>query len=161
MRNDIVTPSEQARDPDLACIEQIRSGDGTGLDHLMARHGEGLHRFIFRHTSNSEDAADIAQETFVRVFQKAGSFKPAASVKTWIYTIAMNLCRDRARRAARVKWVPFLRTPKDDDHGFGMEDTASSDFPGPDDSASQLDLEKAINKVIASLPDNLRATFVL
>lgn len=148
-------------DPDLECIEHIRNGEGVGLDTLMERHAEALYRFIFRYTNNQEDAADLAQETFVRIFQKAGSFKPAATVKTWIYTIALNLCRDRARRAKRVKWVPFFRRKKDDGSEFGIEDTTPDSGPDPSQSAGALEIERVISEGIRKLPDKQRVPFVM
>ena len=154
-------PVIKSIDPDLVCIEQIRSGDGRGLDQLMSRHGEALHRFIFRYTNNEEDAADITQETFVRIFQKADKYKPSATVKTWMYTIALNLCRDLARRAARIKWLPFLNAPDGDGKGLGLADTTPARQPDPGDSAAILELKQAISKGIIALPENLRAPFVL
>ena len=148
-------------DPDLECIARIKNGDGQGLDTLMERHIEALHRFIFRYTNNREDAADIAQETFVRVFRKADSYKPKATVKTWVYTIALNLCRDRARRAARVKWIPFLRASEGNDPGFGIEDVVADSHDDPSDAAGVTELENAVAKSIEGLPEKLRVPFVL
>ena len=62
---------------------------------------EPLFRFAFRYLRDETAARDVAQETFVRVYFKAASFKPQSTVKTWLYTIAVNLCRDRLRRRCR------------------------------------------------------------
>ncbi|MDA0767292.1 MAG: RNA polymerase sigma factor [Verrucomicrobia bacterium] len=148
-------------DPDVSCLTAVRNGDGSGLDELMRRHGEALHRFIFRYTYNAQDAADLTQETFLRVFRKAASYMPTARVKTWIYTIALNLCRDRARRAKHIKWIPFLSTQRTENSRCGLEDTLPDDRPDPGDSTSQLELATAITEAIATLPEKLRAPFAL
>jgi len=148
-------------DPDMCCINMLQNGNGRGLDILMERHAENLNRFIFRYTNNAEDAADLTQETFVRVFKKAGDYKPKARVKTWLYTIALNLCRDRGRRSTLVKWVPFLCSVNDDSGELGPEDTTPDDYPDPCDSASAHELERIISKGIADLPDSIKAPFTL
>jgi len=153
--------TRQKTDHDLEYIEQIQCGNGRGLDSLMQRHSEALNRFIFRYTNNAEDAADITQDTFVRVFQKAGNFKPSATVKTWIYTIALNLCRDRGRRVKRVKWVPFLCSSKEGDRQSEVKHTDVVDRPDPSELSSFFEFEDIIANEIAALPDKLKGPFDL
>lgn len=148
-------------DPDLELIDRIRNGDGSGLDLLMDRHAQNLNRFIFRYTNNSEDAADLTQETFVRVFQKAGKYKPKATVKTWIYTIALNLCRDRARRATLVKWVPFLKAGDQDEDRLGVQDIVASTQESPSDSVSRTELQNAMTRGIEALADSIKIPFIM
>jgi len=151
----------QKTDQDLEYIEQIQCGDGRGLDSLMQRHSEALNRFIFSYTNNAEDAADITQDTFVRVFKKSGNFKPSATVKTWIYTIALNLCRDRGRRIKLVKWIPFLCSSKEGDRQSEVKYLDVVDRPDPSELSSFFEFENIIAKEIAALPDKLKGPFNL
>lgn len=148
-------------DPDLASIERLQAGDSSSLDLLMRRHQEALHRFVFRYTNNEEDSADLVQETFVRVFRKVDSYLPRASVKTWIYTIALNLCRDRARRARRLKWIPFLRACGDDERGLTPEDTVPAACDDPSAEASYHEVGDAIASAITKLPEKFRIPFTI
>lgn len=152
---------DSATDPDLTCIQLLQAGDGRGLDQLMERYADPLYSFIYRHTQNPQDAQDLVQETFVRVFRKAASFKPRATVKTWIYTIALNLCRDRARRASRIKWLPFLNSDKATPNTVGLQDTTPDHGPDPAQDAANHEFEKAVQEAVAALPDTLREPFVL
>ena len=88
-------------DPDLPLIEALQAGDESALNELINRHREPLFYFVYRYLRDEMAARDVVQETFVRVFFKARTFRPRSSVKTWIYTIALNLTRDEGRRLGR------------------------------------------------------------
>src|SRR5882757_6978300 len=66
----------------------------------MDRHREGLFRFVLRHVHNEADALELAMETFVRAYFNIEKFRPAAKFATWLYQIALNLCRDHLRSRA-------------------------------------------------------------
>jgi RNA polymerase sigma factor (sigma-70 family) len=85
-------------DPDLPLIHALQSGDDSALNELMTRHREPLFHFAFRVVRDETAARDIVQETFVRAYFGAARFMPRASVKTWFYSIALNLSRDHMRR---------------------------------------------------------------
>ena len=87
-------------DSDLALVRALQTGDDNALRTLMDRHGRGLFRFIFRHILNQADAFDLTQETFVRAYFNIRKFRPTAKFVTWLYRIALNLCRDHSRTQA-------------------------------------------------------------
>src|SRR5690625_5309822 len=93
-------------EPDLALLEAVQKGDEPALRELMNRYREPVFRFAWRYVRNQSVAADITEETFVKVFFKSSSFRPHAKVSPWIFTIAANLCRDHHRRESRRKILP-------------------------------------------------------
>src|SRR3954453_22637982 len=103
-------------DPDLDLVRALQAGQDEPLEALMGRHRDAIFRFAYRHLLNEEDAEDVAQETFVRAYFSIGRFRPSAKVSTWLYQIALNLCRDRKRSRAereRAASVPMERVPED------------------------------------------------
>ncbi len=88
-------------DPDLPLIHALQGGDDSALNELIIRHREPLFHFAFRLVRNDAAARDIVQEAFVRAYFGAARFKPKATVKTWLYSIALNLARDHVRRLAK------------------------------------------------------------
>src|SRR5260221_9952922 len=84
-------------DPDLELVRSLAGGDELALDALMARYEEPIFHFLYRHVLNEADAHDLAQEVFVRLYFNIGKFKPKAKFSTWLYQIALNLCRDHAK----------------------------------------------------------------
>ncbi len=97
-------------DPDLPLIHALQSGDDSALNELMRRHREPLFHFAFRMVRNGVAAGDIVQEAFVRAYFAAARFKPTATVKTWLYSIALNVSRDHLRRLAKRRGDVSLDT---------------------------------------------------
>src|SRR5439155_19433677 len=84
-----------ATDEDL--MTAVASGDGRALAELCGRYERGVHRFIFRHTGG-RDVDDLYQETWLRVVRAARRFDRRRRFSTWLFQIAVNLCRDWHRR---------------------------------------------------------------
>ncbi len=98
---------EEARpeDPDLPLVERFRTGDRRAFDEIVRRHQTALWRMARRYVKNDADASDVVQQTFVRAFRGLAKFRHAATVRTWLYRISINLAlnhvRDRAREEPR------------------------------------------------------------
>ena len=86
---------------DETLIGQIKEGDLSAFDELMNRYSKLVYYLALRMTNSHEDAEDIRQEVFVRVFKALPAWKPRASFYTWLRTVALNLCIDHHR--ARVR----------------------------------------------------------
>ena len=148
-------------DPDLALVEALAGGDESALTGLMDRYEQPIFHFIYRHVFNDEDARDLAQEVFVRLFFNAGKFKPDAKFSTWLYQIALNLCRDhiksrRTRQSARTDSISAQE--EDDEHP--ARDLAV-EHRSPSDEALAREKLAALDDGIAALPHALRTALVL
>jgi RNA polymerase sigma factor (sigma-70 family) len=82
---------------DEALVRRLAEGDARALELLTARWEQPLHRFLHRHTGG-RDVDDLHQETWLRVVRAAGRFDPTRRFSTWLFQIALNLCRDWHRR---------------------------------------------------------------
>jgi len=78
-------------------LERLRHGEAAAYETLVAEHSGDVYALLFRLTSDSEEARDLSQETFLRAFQNIDRFRGDASLKTWIYRIAINQARNRWR----------------------------------------------------------------
>jgi DNA-directed RNA polymerase specialized sigma24 family protein len=115
------TPEES----DLDLVQALQAGEDRALDALMDRHREGLFRFVFRQIRNESDALELTMEAFVRAYFSIGKFRPTAKFATWLYHIALNLCRDHAKSKAyqySLQTVSF-DAPTGDDHDGGLRAT--------------------------------------
>jgi RNA polymerase sigma factor (sigma-70 family) len=91
------------KNPDIVLFEKVQSRDSRAFDQLMREYSPELFNFILRIVSNTEDAQDILQDTFVRVWEKSHQFKGNSTIKTWIFRIAINLSYTHLKR--RKRWT--------------------------------------------------------
>lgn len=85
---------------DAALVKQLVAGEKHALDSLMATYQEPVYFFILRYLHDEDLAYDMVQETFLRVYTRASSYNPKYRFSTWLYQIALNLCRDHGRKQA-------------------------------------------------------------
>src|SRR5499425_3577253 len=71
------------------------------FEQIMQRHESEIMRYLLRVSGNREDAADLFQDTWLRAYRAYPTLDPARDVRPWLYAIAVNLCRNRARDGAR------------------------------------------------------------
>lgn len=89
------------RDLELAWIERAMASDATAFRCLVERHQRGVHGLVTRMVPNRAEADDLVQETFARAYCALGQFDPRYRFSTWLYRIALNLCRDHRKSAKR------------------------------------------------------------
>ena len=146
-------------DLDRADMEALRGGDDLGLNALMDRHGEPLFHYLIRLLQDESDAADLAQETFVRVYQNRHRFDAQKKFTTWLYSIATNLARNRWRYRARHPAVSLDAQHLESEQSLAA--TLSSDQALPSEEIERAEKAKMVREAIAALPEELRTPLVL
>src|SRR5881397_3916440 len=86
------------QDADAGLVERYLSGDITAFDELMIRYERQIYRVCYRFVENREDAMDLAQEVFIKAFEHLPRFRREASLKTWLYRIAINHCINHVKK---------------------------------------------------------------
>lgn len=151
---------ESMADADLAFVRALQAGDDSALDVLIERHRQPIFRFIQSYVGNEADAVELTQEAFVRAYFSIGKFKPSAKFATWLYRIALNLCRDHAksRRAKYAAMTDSLTVANE-------EAPVQRDLPGsgqsPDEVAQSTEMMHALDVAIGKLPHDLRTALLL
>ena len=148
-------------DSDKALMLRLQEGEDTALNELMTRWQRPLVDFIFRYIGHREDAVDLAQETFVRVFEKRHRYRPTGKFSTWLFTIAANLSRNRLRWRKRHPTVAFDSHPHEEDHGPISPSALLVQGKSPADIAEQNELKRAVQQQIQLLPHQLRTALLL
>jgi len=77
-------------DPDRDLAERFQNGDRSAFDQIVRRHQKGMWHLVRRYVKRDADASDVTQLAFVRAFRGLASFRGAASVRSWLYRIAIN-----------------------------------------------------------------------
>lgn len=145
-------------DPDRPLIESLSKGDDSALNELIQRHQRALFHFTLRYLHNEANAQDVVQEAFVRVYFNAEKFTAKSSVKTWLFTIALNLCRDQHRREKRRHSAWSFNAPPSE-NSAGME--AVDQSPIPSTRAGEADRFAQLQHAIDQLPVKLREALIL
>lgn len=149
-------------DPDALDVQdmaRLMAGHAAALNDLMERHAPKLYHYLLRCLRNEEEAADLSQETFVRVYQHRARFDAGQKFSTWLYTIASNLVRDRYRWRARHPQVSLNAEDKE----TGSELGARLVHPAatPHESLETNERVAAIQDAVAALPEELRVPLLL
>ena len=138
--------SDKQIDYDL--MVRVQGGDMVAFNKIVDKYKDRLLNMILRMLSSREEAEDIVQETFCRVYQHRNSFDFQHCLSTWIYTIALNLGRNELRKRKRVKFTDIF-----DMQGKESEISVEMELPS--------NLPKAIETAMASIPEKYRIAFVL
>lgn len=150
-------PSPEARD--RADMQKLQAGHDAALNDLMERHATPVFHFLCRMVGNEDDANDLAQETFVRVFKSAKSFRTEQKFSTWLFTIAANLARNHFRWRSRHPNLSLDAENPETEQSLGSTLPASSS--SPNEEALAAERATAVRMAVKNLPEDLREAIVL
>ena len=144
---------------DQADMERLAAGHDAALNDLMERHAAPMFHFLCRLVDNEDDAHDLAQETFVRVFRSCKSFRTNERFATWLYTIAANLARNHFRWRGRHPELSIETKTGDSKQTIGDSLPANEGSPG--EASLAVERAEAVRNAVEKLPDDLREAIVL
>jgi RNA polymerase sigma-70 factor (ECF subfamily) len=140
---------------DEELVEAFQAGDTSAFDQLVSRWDRKIQGAIYRIVGSGEDSRDLCQEAFLKAYRGLAGFKKEARFSSWLYQIAVNVCRDRMRRQ-RGKTI------------VSLEDvTSAGELPirGVAPSALELmeagDLSRTVASAVAALPQEQREVIIL
>lgn len=140
---------------DVALVERHRCGDLQAFDELYERFGEMIYNLALRLAGNREEAADLTQEIFLRIYRHLGSFGGRSTLKTWVFRIAINHCRDRLSRH-----YPATQSIDDEaEEGNGV--TIADPGRGPEELAVAADEGRRVMEGLSRVPPVFREAVVL
>ncbi len=143
-----VTSTATASGNDDQLLLAIAGGDHYAFTELVNRHGDAVHGYLLRLTGTRSDAEDLTQETFLRVWRKAGSYEPGrVRASTWLHRIAHNLCIDSFRRARPERSLDDIEALGSDEDLYRAQAAR--------ETVARLEL------ALRELPDNQRAALLL
>ncbi len=153
----------ESESDEQALIARCRAGDRTAFGELIARHQERVYNLCLRLAGDRSDAADMAQETFVRALQSMSRFDGRAQVFTWLYRIAVNLSIDRARKRShgRVHSLDAPSRDQPDGRAASRAERVASSERGPGERVGASESRAAVQAALLKLDDAHRAVVVM
>lgn len=140
-------------------IEQCRNGDVAAFENLVLLYEKKVFNVAYRILGNKDDASEIAQEVFVKVFVSINQFKGKSSFSTWIYRITVNMCLDEIRKRKKASIIYINEGISLDDGEVEMQ--IAADAPGPDEMAELSELQRTVTKAILLLSEEQRTVIIL
>jgi RNA polymerase sigma-70 factor (ECF subfamily) len=144
-------------------IERLRRGDAMAYEQLVAEHSGDVYALLFRLTSDPEEARDLTQETFLRAFQSIDRFRGDASLKTWIYRIAINQARNRWRwwrRRRRDVTVSLDATDEQREQPLAAT-LQNENSPSPEQQTLAREREAQLRDALCGLRRSYRESVIL
>jgi RNA polymerase sigma-70 factor (ECF subfamily) len=149
---------------DAILVRQSQAGDVAAMEKLILRYQNRIYNLILKICANPDDAAELAQETFVRVIENIESFQLRSSFYTWIFRIAVNLTLNHCKRSVKMGFTSI-------DAELGGQDAqakkmlkqvlADERSPEPDAIAQKKELCEIIIKALMKLDEAQRVVIVL
>jgi RNA polymerase sigma-70 factor (ECF subfamily) len=156
-------PPSTTDEQDAEDMSRLANGHPAALDALMERHAQKLFQYLVRSLQNQDDAEDLAQQTFVRVYQNRAKFEQGQKFKPWLYAIASNLVRDRYRWRSRHPQVSIDAEHKepDSDLDLPIKETLVGPEAGPDEILEKQERANTVKAAVTNLPEELRTPLIL
>jgi RNA polymerase sigma-70 factor (ECF subfamily) len=148
--------NQRRGDPtDEELLDLAEAGEARAFEILMERYKQEAYRIAFDFTRDREEAKDLSQEAFLRVYRNIDRFRHKSSFHTWFYRILVNLCLDYRRRKSRIVWESLEE--REAAHGHEIVDFGT----GPESDSIRNEISRQLEATVAALPPKQRVAFLL
>ena len=139
---------------------RVKSGDWAAFELLVEKYKQPVINLMYRMIHDLDEAEDLAQNVFIRVFQSASRYEVSAKFSTWLFTIARHSCLNEIRRRSRHPSEPLDASPGDDDE-LPARQYPDAKTPSAPDACMHSELEEKIQQALDSLPEKQRLAILL
>ena len=146
------------RDEELALIKKIQSGDTASFDILVEMFRDKGFSLAYQWTNNQEDALDVLQEAFIKMYKVIPKWKPESSLFTWLYRVIINQAIDLKRRKSRMSVVSDSSNTSERSEVIQLK---ASDIHRPDIQIASRELRDFIHDAVMNLPPKQKEVFIL
>ncbi len=140
-------------------VADLREGDTTALTSIVEKYGKLAYRLAIQITKNHEDANDVMQETFLKVYESIGSFRKESAFETWLYRIIVNQALNMVKRRERRR-ESSISDADEIDLRFNIPGS-SSYVNSPHDDVEKKELQKWVTQAVDSLSAKHRTVVIL
>ncbi|HEV8130167.1 MAG TPA: sigma-70 family RNA polymerase sigma factor [Acidobacteriota bacterium] len=145
-------------------VQRMKQGNQTALEELIQKYGGKVYYLALQYTRNPQDAEEVLQDVFLKVFRKIDSFRDAERLSPWLYKIAVNTAlmklREQRKRRALVSledWMPAGSTDTPENTGFQLADWS----PNAENSLIRKETRQLVRSAIEKLPEIYRTVVQL
>ena len=146
---------------DTDLIIQAQKDDQSAFEELVYRYDRNVLSIALRYAANEDDAKDLYQEVFIRVYRGLKSFRFQSEFSTWLFRITTNVCLTYKSRSKEHLRVSINNNYGDDENEFAVQEELTYKGSSPEEISSGLDLGEIVKTAVESLSPKQRMTFVL
>jgi RNA polymerase sigma-70 factor, ECF subfamily len=146
---------------EAAVVEQLKAGSDEAFAWLIARYQQPLYSLIYRILPNPGDAADITQDVFIKVFRGIARFNGDASLRTWIYRIALHEALNQRRWWSRHRGHEVAIESGPEEPHLSLMDTLEDRQESPFDLAAHSEIAARVEAALREVPEPFRTVVVL
>jgi RNA polymerase sigma-70 factor, ECF subfamily len=152
----------ELHDPDVRLMLQVRSGSAVAFEELVQRYQNRLLTILEHLVGNREQAEDLAQETFLRVFRARERYEPGAKFSTWLFTIANNVASNALRSRSRRKEVGVPESNGDQSGAMQLDQLAkAASGLQPTRNLDKMEQAEMVRHAVAALSERQRMALLL
>ncbi|UMZ72559.1 RNA polymerase sigma factor [Natranaerofaba carboxydovora] len=143
---------------DELLVQRCKKGQLEAYEKLIKKYENKVYSLCYRYSGNYDDANDLAQEAFIKVFNSIDKFKGKSAFSTWLYRVTANVCLDEMRK--KKKTPISIDKPQETEEGevyFNLPDQKYN----PEIIAEKNDLKQLVHKGISKLPKEQRIIIIL
>ncbi len=145
---------------DAVLIKRFLEGDIHAFNLLVRRWEKPILNFVYRNIGNEETARDICQLVFIRVFKKLKTLRDQQKFSSWIYRIALNLCRDEYKKRKNHHLISIESNPKDD-ASYSYQEILNRSIQTPEELCHQHTLSELLKEALMTLPEEQRTVIIM
>ena len=145
---------------DLALVQRAQANDRAAFNEIVLRYKSKVYNYVRRMVASVGDAEDLTQETFVRAYLSIHSFQSRASLNTWLFRIATNLCIDYSRKNKRSQGMTTSLSQENSDEEETERDIPDTAFD-PQRLLLNKELGTQLDQALRELPEKLRTVVLL
>lgn len=137
---------------------ELKAGNYTVFREIVELFKNRVFGMAYKFTNNYDEAQDLSQDIFLKIYKEIGSFRFESKLSTWIYRISINTCLDWKRKNSKVK---ILSTSIVNDDDEAIEIDIKDDNPLPDEAFIQSENQREVHELVSELPDKYKTVIIM
>jgi RNA polymerase sigma-70 factor (ECF subfamily) len=144
-------------------VRRCLAGDATAWEEIVRLHNKRIYNLCYRFTSSPDDAQDLTQDVFIRVYKTMGSYNvEKGAFTTWLTTLTRNLLVDHFRRSKQDRITDSIDASlREDDDSMTLSDRLEDTKPTPDDRLASKETQRMVQLALARISPDLREAVIL
>ena len=147
----------------MLLVRRCLGGDATAWEEIVRLHSRRIYNLCYRFTNSSDDAQDLTQEVFIKVYRTLGSYDvKKGAFATWLTTLTRNLLVDHFRRSRQDRLTESIDAGlREEEDSLSLSDRLEDQAPSPDDRLASKETQKMVQKALTHLSPDLREAVIL